>query len=146
MLKEDYSDILHKTNPQKDWNFKIKHPPMSLEERAKIFHPFAAIHGHSESLEKTALKISETTQEELSEDSKKILDENLKHITDKLKDSIKPKVKIIYFMDNGDSNSGSYHKLIGIVKKLNLDLKILETDTSKISFDKIQSIEILQEN
>ena len=32
----------------------MKHPRMSMEDRAKIFHPFAALRGHAEALDATA--------------------------------------------------------------------------------------------
>jgi len=52
----DYSDIIDLPYPREDWNFRMKHPRMALEDRAKIFHPFAALRGHSEALEATAEK------------------------------------------------------------------------------------------
>ncbi|MBR6318005.1 MAG: hypothetical protein IKR75_06225 [Fibrobacter sp.] len=40
--------------PRDDWNFLMKHPRMSMQDRAKIFAPFAALRGHSTALAKTA--------------------------------------------------------------------------------------------
>ena len=66
----DYSDIIDLPYPQNDWNFLIKHPRMSVEDRAKIFHPFAALRGHAEALDATAERKQEAVANELT------LDEN----------------------------------------------------------------------
>ena len=66
----DYSDIIDLPYPQNDWNFLIKHSRMSMEDRAKIFHPFAALRGHAEALDATAERKLEAVANELT------LDEN----------------------------------------------------------------------
>ena len=53
-MHSDYSDIIDLPYPRDDWNFLMKHPRMSMESRAKIFHPFAALRGHAEALDETA--------------------------------------------------------------------------------------------
>ena len=45
-----YQDILNTKWPKE----RLRRPKMSLQERAKIFLPFAALKGHEESLEKVA--------------------------------------------------------------------------------------------
>jgi hypothetical protein len=62
----DYSDIIDLPYPRNDWNFLIKHPRMSMEDRAKIFHPFAALRGHAEALDATAEKKQEAVENELT--------------------------------------------------------------------------------
>ena len=54
MAQDSYSDIINLPYPRDDWNFLMKHPRMSMEDRAKIFAPFAALRGHSTALAKTA--------------------------------------------------------------------------------------------
>ncbi len=44
-----YADILFQNRPNNPKTRK-KHPPMSLEERAKIFAPFRPLHGMNEAL------------------------------------------------------------------------------------------------
>ena len=53
-MVDDYKDIINLPYPRDDWNFLMKHPRMSMEDRAKIFAPFAALRGHSTALAKTA--------------------------------------------------------------------------------------------
>jgi len=45
-----YQDILNTKWPKE----RLRRPKMSLQERAKIFLPFAALKGHEESLENVA--------------------------------------------------------------------------------------------
>ena len=54
MAQDSYSDIIDLPYPRDDWNFLMKHPRMSMQDRAKIFAPFAALRGHSTALAKTA--------------------------------------------------------------------------------------------
>ena len=66
----DYSDIIDLPYPRNDWNFMMKHPRMAVEDRAKIFHPFAALRGHAEALDATAERKQEAVENEFT------LDEN----------------------------------------------------------------------
>ena len=67
---DDYKDIIDLPYPRNDWNFMMKHPRMNVEDRAKIFHPFAALRGHAEALDATAERKREAVANELT------LDEN----------------------------------------------------------------------
>ncbi len=67
---DNYKDIIDLPYPRNDWNFLMKHPRMSVEDRAKIFHPFAALRGHAEALDATAERKQTAIENELS------LDEN----------------------------------------------------------------------
>ena len=53
-MVDDYKDIINLPYPRDDWNFLMKHPRMSMQDRAKIFAPFAALRGRSTALAKTA--------------------------------------------------------------------------------------------
>lgn len=64
----DYSDIIDLPYPRNDWNFMMKHPRMNVEDRAKIFHPFAALRGHAEALDATAEKKQEAVENEFTLD------------------------------------------------------------------------------
>ena len=46
-----YADILDKQRPCSEESLR-KHPRMSLQNRAKIFSPFAALRGYDDELEK----------------------------------------------------------------------------------------------
>ena len=67
-MRDDYRDIIGLPYPQNDWNFLMKHPRMSMTDRAKIFHPFAALRGHSEALDATAERKQDAVENELTLD------------------------------------------------------------------------------
>ena len=50
-----YREVYEKGKPvhEKNDSFSVKHPPMELSRRAKIFSPFDALKGFSEELAKT---------------------------------------------------------------------------------------------
>lgn len=49
---DKYNDIIDKERPQHDGDeFEARHPKMSLENRAKIFAPFAALKGYEEAID-----------------------------------------------------------------------------------------------
>ena len=70
IVRDDYKDIIDLPYPRDDWNFLMKHPRMSVTDRAKIFHPFAALRGHAEALDATAERKQDAVENEFT------LDEN----------------------------------------------------------------------
>lgn len=75
-MRDNYSDIIDLPYPRDDWNFLMKHPRMSMEARAKIFHPFAALRGHAEALDATAeRKIDSVENEFVLEDPDMVMPE-----------------------------------------------------------------------
>lgn len=67
-MRDDYKDIINLPYPRNDWNFLMKHPRMSMTDRAKIFHPFAALRGHSEALDATAERKQDAVENEFTLD------------------------------------------------------------------------------
>lgn len=67
-MRDDYKDIIDLPYPRDDWNFLMKHPRMSVTDRAKIFHPFAALRGHAEALDATAERKQDSVANELTLD------------------------------------------------------------------------------
>lgn len=65
-MVDDYKDIINLPYPRDDWNFLMKHPRMSMQDRAKIFAPFAALRGHSTALAKTAELKQDSVEHELT--------------------------------------------------------------------------------
>ena len=52
---ESYKDIIDKQRPvHDDDEFEARHPKMSIENRAKIFAPFAALKGYDKAIDETA--------------------------------------------------------------------------------------------
>ena len=56
-----YQKVYEKGKPvhQKFDSFSIKHPPMDISKRAKIFSPFDALKGFNEELAKTETEIND---------------------------------------------------------------------------------------
>ena len=63
-MLDDYKDIIDLPYPRDDWNFLMKHPRMSIANRAKIFSPFAALRGHNEKIAETAEQHLEASRDE----------------------------------------------------------------------------------
>ena len=138
----EYEDILDVRYPFENWNLYLKYPRMNLEDRAKIFSPFAALRGHTHALSETADSIFEISEEELLEDSKNeleeiinILSENpfiiikeiINEIIFQLQCSKKVQVRVSYFVEHTLSveRKGFYQELVGFVKKVEIEEKCL---------------------
>ena len=61
-----YRKVLEKGKPVHDKNdsFSIKHPPMDLSRRAKIFNPFDALKGFGDELSKTRAETTDAFTDE----------------------------------------------------------------------------------
>ncbi len=116
----NYDDIINLSYPRNDWNFLIRHPRMSIENRAKIFAPFAALRGHSDAINDTAEKRLTIRQDELMEDSRLELDEALGTLAERLQQGEHPVVKVSYFVQDRvlAEGVGTYEELEGAVAKL----------------------------
>ncbi|MCF0221560.1 MAG: hypothetical protein HUK19_04625 [Fibrobacter sp.] len=116
----NYDDIIDLPYPRNDWNTLIKHPRMSIENRAKIFSPFAALRGHSDAIEETADKVLTIRQDELMEDSRIELNETLGELAERLQRGEHPVVKVTYFVQDRvlADGVGTYENMEGAVVKL----------------------------
>ena len=116
----NYDDIIDLPYPRNDWNTLIKHPRMSIENRAKIFSPFAALRGHSDAIEETADKVLTIRQDERMEDSRIELNETLGELAERLQRGEHPVVKVTYFVQDRvlADGVGTYENMEGAVVKL----------------------------
>ena len=64
MTAAKYADILHLARP----NPSHQHPRMLVENRAKIFSPFAALRGYEEEIAEEGWKKTRVSKKELSEE------------------------------------------------------------------------------
>ena len=85
-MTQDYTDIIDLPYPRDDWNFLMKHPRMSMESRAKIFAPFAALRGHSTALAKTAEQKDEEFQNQIMKEEKEYIEKQ--EILDAIRDGL----------------------------------------------------------
>ena len=140
----NYDDIINLPYPQENWNFRMKHPRMSVENRAKIFSPFAALRGHSAVIAATAEKKLAIQQDDLMEDSRMELDENLTALAQALQEGKNPIVSIAYFEQDLSmaEGKGCYRKVEGLVTKLDLTGRFIQVVELKIQLENIRSLVI----
>ena len=131
-ISNRYDDIINLPRPES------KHPHMSNADRAKIFSPFAALKGHTETIrQKEILRINKI---DLSAEAAAALNEKLTLLE---KGQM---VTITYFFSDpgpdgtGGTAEGIYIPLSGIIKHLDSISRILEIDDHKINFDDIADI------
>ena len=138
MITHKYDDIIEVQYPFKDIE-KIR--TMTIEERAKIFAPFAALKGHSEAI--VARQKIVAPKVELSEESAQQMDYSLMDIDNQLKHGKHPIIKLIYFkQDVRLKDKGEYIELSGVVAKLNKELRWIQIVNKKINLDDICMLEI----
>lgn len=110
-LKEThkYDDIIRLSRP-----VSKRHPPMSLQNRAAQFSPFAALTGHGAAIRETA-RLTEDFAEP-SEDQKARLDEQLQFIREHL--FCHPEIEAVCFQPDERKSGGAYVIIRGRVKKI----------------------------
>lgn len=139
-ISHKYDDIIDMEYPLKSSDI-IKHPRMPVQDRAKIFAPFAALKGHEEAIERKQRIV--VPRIDLSEESKYYLDLQLQKIEQLLKKGEHPIITIVYFVKNKDIpvDGGEYIKFTGMVAKLNPSSRILQIVDKRLRLDDIYKIE-----
>ena len=105
-------------------DFSLRHPPMQLEQRAKIFSPFSALRGFEQAIdEKRRLYVE---KRELNEEEQAALDLTLRHLHERTANLRMAKenalrATVTYYVPCMDENHeaygrrGSYESFTGIV-------------------------------
>ena len=105
-MSDKYSDIINLEHPDPK-----NHPRMSIDKRAGIFAPFAALTGYEDDVKETG---RETESEiEINEDVKERLDQKLGFILQNIYNQ--PKVLITFFLKDNKKSGGKY-----ITKEVNI--------------------------
>ena len=133
---DNYEDIINFSHPDPK-----RHPRMSIYERSAQFAPFAALTGYEESVYETGRLTKE--KHELTEEEKLKINDVLIKIDES---TVKPKVKIIYFVPDKRKAGGSYKEYEGIVSKIDKYKRIIFIDSIKVLIDNIFSLEIRRDN
>ena len=134
-----YDDIIHMDYPLKGSDLN-KHPKMRVEDRAKIFAPFAALKGYEEAI--AAKQKIVVPRMELSEEMKEYLDLQLGKIEQQLMEGLHPIVKIVYFQkEKGGCEEGEYIQVTGMVAKIDLTARSLQVVEKRLRFNDIYRIE-----
>ena len=145
-MSDNYEDIIHLSRP-----VSKKHIPMSRENRAAQFAPFAALTGHEEALEETA-RLTDR-QLELEDYDLDRLDSTLRVLRERLatrstnanaKNLSGPRVAITYFVPDQKKTGGKYLTTTGTLKKiLDYERVLVLEDLTTIPFLSIADMEIL---
>lgn len=133
-MKETYQDIIHLPRPVSQ-----RHAPMTLQDRAAQFAPFAALTGYDDVIAESG----RLTQGwiDLDEEEKARLDETLNQLRRLL--PTQPQVKLVTFQADGRKAGGAYRVITGNVKKLDDYAKaLILTDGTVIPVDRIFGIEL----
>lgn len=135
-----YDDIINIEYPLKSSDV-IKHPRMQVEDRAKIFAPFAALKGYEEAI--AAKQKIVVPRIELSEESKDYLDSQLGKIEKLLTNEQHPIITVVYFKKDKVSNEdgGEYIQFTGMVAKFDQTSRILQIVEKRFRLEDIYRIE-----
>lgn len=134
-MNPKYSKLKNITRPQYP-----DLPPMSIEDRAAQFSPFAAVVGYDDAVEETA-RLTDSMIE-LSEDEVVLLNGALA----KLRESIdeKPQIRVAYFVPDAKKDGGEYVSKIGIVKRIDeYENVLIFTDGDKVAVSSIIKVEFV---
>lgn len=108
-MNENYDDLLNLERP-----VYPDLPPMSIENRAAQFSPFAAVVGYKEAVDESARFTDSRVT--LQEDAVYELNIKLEQLRDDLKNH--PRVRVTYFEPDKLKAGGKYVEYEGTVKKI----------------------------
>ena len=104
-----YDDIFNLPHPT-----SVKHPRMSIQNRAAIFSPFAALSGHAGAIAETA-RLTERRME-LDEDTKAELDRRQAILLEHIREQ--PEITVTWFQPDELKEGGAYLTTTGKLKKI----------------------------
>ena len=129
-----YDDIINTK-----WPVASSRKRMSMEDRAKIFLPFAALKGFEEVIASRQKIVVEKS--ELTEDAKEDLDYRILKIKALLDNKVQPIITVIHFVKEPGIKEGQYIKTTGVVTKLNWESKWITIVNKKINLEEVFAIE-----
>lgn len=138
-----FYDIINKNCPV-HMNDAIakKYPQMRREDRAKIFAPFAALHGHAE---QTHAQERVTTEKyDLSETVIDEINFVFRQIEEKLDLKQTVNAEVVYFVpDDVRVGEGVYRAVSGEVEKIDVYNCVITVCFNRIEFENIYRIKLL---
>lgn len=128
-----YADIIDRQH-----HVSKKHPPMSMEERAAQFSPFAALTGYEAAVKETARLTDE--REELDEDEKAMINEKLQNLERHLAEHLE--ASVTYFEPDERKAGGSRKNVRGRIRKIDRDRQAIVFEGGEvISISDILNVE-----
>ena len=134
-MNPKYSKLKNITRPQYP-----DLPPMSIEDRAAQFSPFAAVVGYDDAVEETARYTDSMI--ELSEDEVVLLNGALARLRESIDE--KPQIRVSYFVPDDKKDGGEYVSKTGIVKRIDeYENVLIFTDGDKVAVSSIIKVEFV---
>ncbi|MBR4393323.1 MAG: hypothetical protein IKT07_04780 [Oscillospiraceae bacterium] len=150
-VEQKYPHAFHSDRPKHDLpdDFVIRHPKMSLGQRAKIFSPFSALRGFEEAIDSKLetyvrkIELCEEDQEKVNQ----VLLELVELMKNGRQSGHRPVVTVAFYIPCSDENNeayglrGTYETLTGTVRKIDpVSRKIIQVSESIIEFSDILEI------
>ena len=134
-MNPKYSKLKNITRPQYP-----DLPPMSIEDRAAQFSPFAAVVGYDDAVEETARYTDSMI--ELSEDEVVLLNGALARLRESIDE--KPQIRVTYFVPDAKKDGGEYVSKTGIVKRIDeYENVLIFSDGDKVAVSSIIKVEFV---
>ena len=127
-----YADILPMERPQSEESLR-KHPRMTLQNRAKIFSPFAALRGYDEQLAEEKQRTERVCKRVLTEEEMSDLSDRLMQVTKGMT------ITVRYFVEDTAHPEipavGNYVTLTGQVESIDPVLRTLQIAKAVVPFE-----------
>ena len=132
-----YADILHMERPQTSESLR-KHPRMTLQNRAKIFSPFAALRGYDEQLAEEKQRTERVHKRILTEEEMSNLSDRLMQVTKGMT------ITVRYFVEDTAHPEippvGNYVTLTGKVESIDPVFRTLQIEKAVVSFENLVEV------
>ena len=147
-----YDDIIHMQRPVHDGDdFSRRHPPMPVEDRAKIFMPFAALKGYGETVAKE--RITYDREQQVSEEMMAELNAKLQALKKRLEEGEAPRVTVDFFerAEHGNGHNpltdgeGHYRRMTGEVRSIDTYLLRLLVEETWIDFHALRRLQLVEQ-
>ena len=127
-----YADILPMERPQSEESLR-KHPRMTLQNRAKIFSPFAALRGYDEQLAEEKQRTERVCKRVLTEEEMSDLSDRLMQVTKGMT------ITVRYFVEDTAHPEipavGNYVTLTGQVESIDPVFRTLQIAKAVVPFE-----------
>ena len=137
LVARKYADILEKQRPQTEQSLR-KHPRMPLQNRAKIFSPFAALRGYDDQLEEEKQRSRRVQKRSLTEEEITTLSDKLMQVTKGMT------VTVEYFKEDITHPEippvGEYCTLIGSVEAIDPVYRTLRLAGEVVPFEALSAL------
>ena len=134
---QKYGDILEMERPRTEESLR-KHPRMTLQNRAKIFSPFAALRGYDEQLAAEKQRTERVTKRILTEEEMSTLSDRLMQVTKGMT------ITVCYFAEDVAHPEippmGNYITLTGKAENIDTVFHILQINKTVIPFENLLEI------